>query len=51
MLSYSKVISIHMVIHTTLLSWVEFFQRFNTREAGGWNEKIRMSWVEKKIKN
>ena len=48
MLSYNKVISIHILIHTTLLSWVEFFQRFNTRKGGGWNEKIRRSWVEKK---
>ena len=36
MSSYNKVTSIHMLIHATLLSWVEFFQRFNT----GKNQKL-----------
>ena len=36
MSSYNKVVSIHMLIHTTLLSWLEFFQIFNTRRGGCW---------------
>ena len=40
-----KLAKQYLLIHTTLLSWVEFFQRFNTR--GSWNKNSR---VEKKSK-
>ena len=44
-LFYVKLAKKYLLIHATLLSWVEFFQRFNTRSL----EEECPDW--KKIKN